>query len=229
MNVEKVGAVSARKADFSFKSSNNEKQNSGIKEHLNLRNTVLGTLATLGVLGMADILIFKGKHISKLTGKNKYIPEFFDYKKFDRAAYDAKLDRTIPKLVKDTLNIHETKSVTHYGNRVFFFEKGKLAKIVHYDPKTNVSKIERIATENQYELLHLENDTIKRGKEYKIGDVCAEEYFLGNLYPEAFFKPTSMSNRGCKCISTYLDPITPEQIESYERILKECLDRANKK
>ena len=34
-------------------------------------NAVLGTLATIGVLGMADVLICKGRHINKLTGKGK--------------------------------------------------------------------------------------------------------------------------------------------------------------
>lgn len=45
------------------------------KELLTEPNAILGSLATIGVLGMADILIYKGKHLNKLTGKNKQLQE----------------------------------------------------------------------------------------------------------------------------------------------------------
>lgn len=44
-------------------------------EPLTTPNIILGSLATVGVLGMADVLIYKGKHLSKITGKTKELEE----------------------------------------------------------------------------------------------------------------------------------------------------------
>lgn len=45
------------------------------KSSLNATNLILGSLAAIGVLGVADILLCKGKHINKLSGKSKELEE----------------------------------------------------------------------------------------------------------------------------------------------------------
>ena len=58
---------------INFKS--NEKAATKPKNYLNTTNLILGSLATIGVLGAADILLCKGKHINKLSGKSKELEE----------------------------------------------------------------------------------------------------------------------------------------------------------
>lgn len=50
-------------------------QTIGKKSTLTPVNVILGSLATVAVLGMADVLLCKGKHIDKLTGKTQELEE----------------------------------------------------------------------------------------------------------------------------------------------------------
>lgn len=76
MAISPVSSVNNSVTNLSF-GDNQENKTSGsnIKKYLTVPNVILGSLATIGVLGMADILICKGKHINKLTGKGKELEE----------------------------------------------------------------------------------------------------------------------------------------------------------
>jgi hypothetical protein len=72
-SVERIGI-----APVNFRGNDNKTQDvktTDLKKYVTPTNVALGSLATLGVLGMADILICKGKHINKLTGKGKELEE----------------------------------------------------------------------------------------------------------------------------------------------------------
>jgi predicted nuclease with TOPRIM domain len=72
-SVERIG-----NASVNFRENDNKTQDvktTNLKKSVTPTNVALGSLATLGVLGMADILIYKGKHINKLTGKGKELEE----------------------------------------------------------------------------------------------------------------------------------------------------------
>jgi hypothetical protein len=72
-SVERIGI-----APVNFRGNDNKTQDvktTDLKKYVTPTNVALGSLASLGVLGMADILICKGKHINKLTGKGKELEE----------------------------------------------------------------------------------------------------------------------------------------------------------
>lgn len=56
----------------------NKNPDAGIKKYLSVPNVLLGSLATLGAFGIADVLLCKGKHINKLTGTSKQITKTTD-------------------------------------------------------------------------------------------------------------------------------------------------------
>jgi hypothetical protein len=68
-SVEKIGISTVNFCGNDYNSK--EEKTHNLKENITPAKVTLGALATLGVLGMADILIFKGRHINKLTGTGK--------------------------------------------------------------------------------------------------------------------------------------------------------------
>lgn len=75
-NVEKVNLSGTNQIRFEAQPKNsNEAKESSVKKYFTAPNVILGSLATIGVLGMADVLICKGKHLNKLTGKGKELEE----------------------------------------------------------------------------------------------------------------------------------------------------------
>ncbi len=75
VQVDKVGFQSANQTNFTAQTQENKITNIDYKKYLTAPNIILGSLATIGVLGMADILLCKGKHINKLTGKGQELEE----------------------------------------------------------------------------------------------------------------------------------------------------------
>ena len=181
MTISPVSSVNNNFRKLSFGENQENKTFGSNIKYLTATNFILGSLATIGVLGMADILICKGKHLNKLTGNNKFIPEIFNAKNFNKAAYDAKLDRTVPEYVLKRANYKNNPLIsTVIGNRKLSFKNGKLSSIMHYDPETNVSKLERFATQDLQSILTKKDGTDVLGKVYKEGDIFSEQYFLGD-------------------------------------------------
>ena len=75
-SVEKVNLSGVNQFHFTAQTENNsESKETSVKKYFTAPNVILGSLATIGVLGMADVLICKGKHLNKLTGKGKELEE----------------------------------------------------------------------------------------------------------------------------------------------------------
>lgn len=75
-SVEKVNLSGVNQFHFTAQTENNsESKEISVKKYFTAPNVILGSLATIGVLGMADVLICKGKHLNKLTGKGKELEE----------------------------------------------------------------------------------------------------------------------------------------------------------
>ncbi len=181
-SVDKVGVLRSSNVSFSSQPKGEENGKKRTKNSVIAVNVILGSLAAVGVLGMADILICKGKHISKLTGKSKFIPEFFNPAKYDKAAYDARLDRTVPDhiLRMARQKVNPLKSTIN-GNRKLTFENGELTSIMHYDPVTNVSKYEEFATTKLQEVLTKSGGEEVFGRLYEKGDIISESYHFGDI------------------------------------------------
>ena len=73
--VNKINTIGVNSASLTTLQENNKTSKTSLKQYLTATNIILGSLATIGVLGMADVLICKGKHINKLTGKGKELEE----------------------------------------------------------------------------------------------------------------------------------------------------------
>lgn len=75
-SVEKVNLSNANQVRFMAQPENSsEVKESSVKKYFTAPNIILGSLATVGVLGMADVLICRGKHLNKITGKGKELEE----------------------------------------------------------------------------------------------------------------------------------------------------------
>lgn len=75
-SVEKVNLSGSNEIRFMTQPENSsEAKESSVKKYLTAPNVILGSLATIGVLGMADVLICKGKHLNKITGKGKELED----------------------------------------------------------------------------------------------------------------------------------------------------------
>ena len=75
-SVEKVNLSGVNQFHFTAQTENNSKsKETSVTKYFTAPNVILGSLATIGVLGMADVLICKGKHLNKLTGKGKELEE----------------------------------------------------------------------------------------------------------------------------------------------------------
>ncbi len=75
-SIEKVNLSGTNQVRFMAQPENSsEVKESSVKKYLTAPNVILGSLATIGVLGMADVLICKGKHLNKITGKGKELEE----------------------------------------------------------------------------------------------------------------------------------------------------------
>ncbi len=75
-SIEKVNLSGTNQIRFMAQpEDNSETKESSVKKYFTAPNVILGSLATVGVLGMADVLICKGKHLNKLTGKGKELEE----------------------------------------------------------------------------------------------------------------------------------------------------------
>lgn len=75
-SVEKVNLSNSNQIRFTAQPENSsEVKESSVKKYFTAPNIILGSLATVGVLGMADVLICKGKHLNKITGKGKELEE----------------------------------------------------------------------------------------------------------------------------------------------------------
>ncbi len=75
-NIEKVNLSGTNQIRFMAQPKNSsESKESSVKKYFTAPNVILGSLATIGVLGMADVLICKGKHLNKITGKGKELEE----------------------------------------------------------------------------------------------------------------------------------------------------------
>lgn len=165
------------------------------KNRLNAKDLILGSLAAVAVLGISDILICKGKHLNKFISKAKNVVDApaaqkevvshnFDPSKFDRAAYDAKLDKSLITWGNDYEDVLKRRIRMHGNRRAEYNKNGKLESITYYDPVTDVSKVEEFATHACKEYWTKVDPVSGKhidvaGRIFKEGDIVTERYYKG--------------------------------------------------
>ncbi len=102
-----VGNFQAYKPQFKGVEDSTEtgKASNFVGKYITPQNVILGSLATLGVLGMADIVLCGGKHLDKITGRSGRLEEAVSKAK----AAETKLSQTETKLQNTESNLHKAE------------------------------------------------------------------------------------------------------------------------
>lgn len=124
-SIEKVNLSGTNQIRFMAQPNNSETKESSVKKYFTAPNVILGSLATIGVLGMADVLICKGKHLNKLTGKGKELEEALSR----ATTAETKLKGTENKLKSAEAKIEEVLTSSKKDTEEIKVLKEKLAQL----------------------------------------------------------------------------------------------------
>ena len=116
-----VSGINSARVNFSAKmgsdvnshssTSDNKLQADSVKKYFTVTNAVLGSLAMIGVLGMADMLLCRGKHINKLTGKSEKLEQTVKNLENKLSVSEEKCTELENKLVEQSKKIKEAANL----------------------------------------------------------------------------------------------------------------------